>query len=363
MKKLNLLLLAVLIFIFPVKSQIGIIEDLLNIPIGSTETFLLNRTIDDATVLIEGYMNPLGTALGSGLNAGWYNTGKPHNFPGFDITFGGHTIMLPSASRTFSADFGYIYGNDLPTINGSSSGGQLVINPYENFGDEIDPQLGFIYDSVDPFANPEITMLETPGGGDWNNFFMPYIQASIGLVYDTELLFRYMPPISYSKMSANYWGMGIKHDFKQHIPVVKDLPFDASFLAAYSSLKSNANIYDDASIDFDVQAFNCNMILSKKIAILTAYAGVGYQHSTANLVFDGKWSYLNNNAQTVIQDNPINLSMGGVNGFKGTMGARIKLFLFTIHADYTLAEYNILTIGLGLNSDIGSKIIGGAIGK
>ena len=349
MKRLNILLLATMLFASQLKSQIGIIEDLLNVPIGSTETFLLNRTIDDATVLIEGYMNPLGTALGSGLNAGWYNTGKTHNFPGFDITFGGHTIMLPSSSRTFSPDFGYYYGNDLPTINGSSSGGQLVLNT-NDFGDEIDPLSSDV-------------LLETPGGGDWNNFFMPYIQASVGLVYDTELLFRYMPPISYSNISANYWGMGIKHDFKQHIPVVKDLPFDASFLAAYSSLKSNANIYDDASIDFDIQAFNCNMILSKKIAILTAYAGVGYQHSTANLVFDGKWSYLNNNAQQVIQDNPISLSIGGVNGFKGTMGARIKLFLFTIHADYTLAEYNIFTIGLGLNSDIGSKIIGGAIGK
>ena len=62
MKKLNILLLAAVLLIFPVKSQIGIIEDLLNVPIGSTETFLLNRTIDDATVLIEGYMNPLGTA-------------------------------------------------------------------------------------------------------------------------------------------------------------------------------------------------------------------------------------------------------------------------------------------------------------
>ena len=216
MKKLNILLAAVL-FISPVKSQIGIIEDLLNIPIGSTETFLLNRTIDDATVLIEGYMNPLGTAIGSGLNAGWYNTGKPHNFPGFDITFGGHTIMLPSSSRTFSADFGYSYGNDLPTINGSSSGGQLVLNS----------------DSFLNGTNPAV-MIETPGGGDWNNFFMPYIQASVGLVYDTELLFRYMPPISYSNMSANYWGIGIKHDFKQYIPIVEALPFDASFLAAYS---------------------------------------------------------------------------------------------------------------------------------
>ena len=341
MKKINILLLGAVLFIVPVKSQIGIIEDLFNIPIGSTEDFLLNQTIDNAKVLMEGYMWPLGTAMGAGLNAGWYNTGKPHNFPGFDITFGGHNIMLPSSSRTFSVDFGYAAGNNLPTINGSSNGGQLM------------------YPSVE---NPT-EIFNTPGGGDWENFFMPYIQASLGLVYDTELLFRYMPTILYSNMSTNYWGVGVKHDFKQYIPVVKELPFDASFLAAYSSLKSNYNIYDDASIDFDVQAFNCNLILSKKIAILTAYAGVGYQHSTANLVFDGMWRYLNNSAQEVIQDSPINLSVGGLNGFKGTMGARIKLFLFTIHADYTLAEYNIFTIGLGLNSDIGSKLIGGAIGK
>ena len=345
MKKLNILLLATILFTSQLKSQIEIIENLLDVPLGNTEKFLLNQTIDDAKLLIEGYMNPLGTALGSGLNTGWYNTAKPHNFPGFDITFGGHTIMLPSSSQTFSVNLNSgISGDDLPTINGSENSGTLI---YDN------PQLGL--------ANAG--ELDTPGGGDWNNFFMPYIQASVGLIYDTELLFRYMPPVAYSNMSANYWGMGIKHNFKQYIPVVETLPFDASFLAAYSSLKSNADIYDDASIDFDVQAFNCNLILSKKIAILTTYAGVGYQHSTANLVFDGNWSYLNNNLQEVIQDSPINLSLGGVNGFKGTIGARIKLFLFTIHADYTLAEYNIFTIGLGLNSDIGSKIIGGAIGK
>ena len=41
----------------------------------------------------------------------------------------------------------------------------------------------------------------------------------------------------------------------------------------------------------------------------------------------------------------------------------MKFLLFTIHADYTLAEYNIFTIGIGLNSDIGSRIVGGTIEK
>ena len=60
---------------------------------------------------------------------------------------------------------------------------------------------------------------------------------------------------------------------------------------------------------------------------------------------------------------PFNFSFGGVNGFKATMGARIKLLLFTIHVDWTKAEYDMFTIGIGLNSDIGSKLIGGTIDK
>ena len=338
MKKLNILLLAAVLLIFPVKSQIGIIEDLLNVPIGSTETFLLNRTIDDATVLIEGYMNPLGTALGSGLNAGWYNTGKPHRFPGFDITFGGHIISLPSESKSFTTNIANpVFSEEQPTINGGE--GDWLIS-----------------------------------GGDWNTFYMPYVQGSVGLIHKTELLFRYMPPISYSNLDANYWGLGIKHDFKQYVPIIGKLPFDVSFLAAYSSLKSNyeyewitpdgfsGDLPDVRNLDFDVQAFNCNVILSKKLAFITAYAGAGYQHSTSNLTFNGDWVY-SGASGPYMTDTPLNLSLGGVNGFKTNIGARLKFLLFTVHADYTVAEYNIFTIGIGLNSDIGSRIIGGTIEK
>ena len=116
------------------------------------------------------------------------------------------------------------------------------------------------------------------------------------------------------------------------------------------------------NLDFDVQAFNCNVILSKKLAFITAYAGAGYQHSTSNLTFNGDWMYTNQ-SETYMTDTPLNLSLGGVNGFKTNIGARLKFLLFTVHADYTVAEYNIFTIGIGLNSDIGSRIIGGTIEK
>ena len=59
--------------------------------------------------------------------------------------------------------------------------------------------------------------------------------------------------------------------------------------------------------------------------------------------------------------NPINLSLGNINGFKASIGARLKLLLFTMHIEWTKSEYNIFTIGFGLNSDLGSKLIGGSL--
>lgn len=339
MKKIKNLTLAIIIFPIFITAQIGIIDDIIDVPIDNVGHLIGLGLLDDTKTAVESYIEPLGKSIGTGLNAGWYNTGKPHRFPGFDITFGGHIISLPSESKSFTTNLtSPEFSEEQPTINGGE--GDWLIS-----------------------------------GGDWNTFYMPYFQGSVGLIHKTELLFRYMPPISYSNLNANYWGLGIKHDFKQYVPIIGKLPFDVSFLAAYSSLKSNYE-YDwitpndfsgdvnvpSRNLDFDVQAFNCNVILSKKLAFITAYAGAGYQHSTSNLTFNGDWVY-NGASGPYMSDSPLNLSLGGVNGFKTNIGARLKFLLFTVHADYTVAEYNIFTIGIGLNSDIGSRIIGGTIEK
>ena len=327
MKKLNILILLTILWSTQINGQSeGDQRVIPDIPIQNVYNWLfLGDDLDHSKTIIEKYMDPLGKSIGTGLNAGWYNTGKPHRFPGFDITIGGHVISLPSESQIFNT-----------TINFTNPNGTYSIEEHNTI------------------AN------------GWSTFYLPYAQGSIGLINKTELLFRYMPPITYSDITSNYWGIGVKHDFKQYVPIVGKLPFDLSFLAAYSNFKSNYNSYAydeyERNLNFDIQAFNCNIILSKKIAFITAYAGAGYQHSTSSLVLDG-YSLPSDDGFTYVQDPPLNLSLGGVNGFKTNIGARLKFLLFTIHADYTVAEYNIFTIGIGLNSDIGSRIIGGTIEK
>ena len=92
MKKNTILKLLFIVF-FQLTSQ----EQITNFVIGSSQ-----KLINDTEKLVEGYMSPVGKWFGSGLNAGWYNTAKPHQFPGFDVTAGFHVITPNTNSQFFN---------------------------------------------------------------------------------------------------------------------------------------------------------------------------------------------------------------------------------------------------------------------
>ena len=48
------------------------------------------------------YIRPIADGFSAGLNNGWYNTGKPHKFGGFDITISGNIVLIPESYKMFS---------------------------------------------------------------------------------------------------------------------------------------------------------------------------------------------------------------------------------------------------------------------
>src|SRR5882762_7039369 len=91
MKKNRLFLLLLLTMPFAVAAQ------------GDLDQ-LLKGSVADAKYLSEGYISPMMKAVGYGLNQGWYNTAKPHKFPGFDLTFSVSAVYVPSADKIFAVD-------------------------------------------------------------------------------------------------------------------------------------------------------------------------------------------------------------------------------------------------------------------
>jgi len=97
---------------------------------------------------------------------------------------------------------------------------------------------------------------------------------------------------------------------------------------------------------FESSAITVQGLISKKISVLTFYGGVGYNIANTKIALLGDYD-LDEDGTTDATD-PVSIK-ADANGFRTTVGMRLKLAVFTLHGDYTLQKYNTLTVGFGIN--------------
>ena len=336
MKKNRLLLLLLLSMPFAVAAQSGI-GDIINQGKAS---------VTDAKYLSEGYISPMMKAVGYGMNQGWYNTAKPHNFPGFDLTFSVNPVMVPSSDKIFQVDNSKMTSVYLSQdLNGGNPGPTGKGNIPTVMGKN---NVTTTYTSKTAVPGS----FNGPDGIGIGFIPMPTANLGIGLPKNTDLKVRFVPSVNLGKATSDkltgsfsLWGIGVMHDIKQWIPGVKALPFDLSGFFGYTSMKLSAGVdknQPNNKADFTVSATTIQALISKKLAILTVYAGVGYNMATTKLNVKGTYDF--NGAQ--VKD-PFALS-ATANGARATGGLRLKFGPLTFHGDYTLAKYKAMSLGVGI---------------
>lgn len=338
---------------------------------------LMRAGVDDVSTLIKAYTTPLFKGFGTGLNGGWYNTAKTHGLGRFDITFNLNLCLVPNVDKTYDASaLGFktlTLANPANKIGQTISGSLLPTN---------NPIYVLSLDNPttpDPTDKVEVANFSAPAGVSLPISGAPTLQASVGLIKNTEVMVRYMPSISLGDMDMGLMGFGLKHDIKQWIPVVSKLPFDMSAYFGYTKLnvdvaldlKADAGVtnqtgnngnYDPQSMNLETKATTFGLILSKKLLMLTFYGAANYQTSTTNVMLKGDFPV--NTLETRTGDpnqgskvvskvtNPVNFNVDGANGMSATLGARLKLLIMTIQAGYTFSAYPMATVGIGLNIDL-----------
>ena len=124
-----------------------------------------------------------------------------------------------------------------------------------------------------------------PGGLKTPALPVPIIQAGIGLIKKTSLDFRCMPFLLNIGDDINvkaYVGFGLKHDLLQWIPAIGNaIPMSLSIQAGYSALETELR-FANHDVSLKTQATTINLVASKKILILTGYAGVGFNSTKTN---------------------------------------------------------------------------------
>lgn len=307
---------------------------------------------EDANTILGNYISPFAKGFGYGMASGWYNTAKTHKPLGFDLTVTFNLAKAPEKDLFFTfmeSDYNNIkvLGNgtpDLPTIFGGETTERLQTEYTQN----VDGQ--------------DYTVSQTfnaPSGIDVDEFGgyvpVPMIQFGLGLVKNTDLKFRYIPTQKSEEdgYEIGLVGVGVMHDFKQWIPGLKQLPIDMSVFVGYTKLTTDFDLSDsdltrDGTASYNVKALTYQALVSKKLSVLTLYAGLGYNSVSSTIEMLGTYEIPTEEEVPIELVDPVNQNFDS-SGARATIGARLKLLILTIHADYTIQQYNTLTLGVGLS--------------
>lgn len=339
---------------------------LLNAQVRTFGTFLATGT-EDAEQLLEAYLSPYLNGFGASMTGGWYNTAKPHKLGGFDITLTANVAIAPSDALTFDV-------SDLDLVNLIPTDPDNTIAP-TIAGDNTDgPQMSYYYPEYD-FSQPAFTL--PPGTG--NKFIpSPMISAGIGLVKGTEIMGRFLPQIGNDKAKIGFWGVGLKHDVKQWIPGLEKVPvLNISVMGGYTRMKGHialdidpdaiglgsyysgpADVWDDQQMQLISSSFTGNLLVSADLPIVCFYGGIGFATTNTNLKMVGNYptiSGFDTSFDPIVdaEEDPIDIDVknqdGGATKARLNAGIRFKLGVLTIHFDYTRANYNVATAGLGIS--------------
>ena len=172
-------------------------------------------------------------------------------------------------------------------------------------------------------------------------------QLGIGIYKNTDVKIRWTPEIDLDGSGTfKLIGFGVLHDVKQWIPGLKLVPIEISAFAGYTNMKTEFFIDEDAGqrAELNVDALVIQGLVSKKFSILTVYGGLGYSRANTNFGLLGDFDIEGVDLPT----DPINFDFKA-SSLRATAGLRIKLAILTIHGDYTLQEYNTLTVGVGFS--------------
>ncbi|WP_425390612.1 DUF6588 family protein [Ekhidna sp.] len=311
----------------------------------------------DANQYLGAYTKSMMLSFNNGLSSGWYNTAKPHKLLGFDITASVNVANIPDDDRFF--DFNSRTWENLELASGSNIlptavGGETSSVLRIPASTEVAP--GVTYENDVTFnAPPGFDVEDFPIVG----FPVPAVQLGIGLPKGTELVVRYASDFGAAgdDGSFNIFGLGVKHDLKQWVPGLKQIPFDFSGFAAFNRLKAEY-VIDETSPEFQADglatlkasSFTVQGIVSKKLAIFTPYMGIGYNIASSSMDVAGDFTYTDTSSgQSATVTDPVALDFSGGSSPRVNLGLRMKLLILTIHTEYTIQKYNTFTAGLGLS--------------
>jgi hypothetical protein len=327
--------------------------------------------VDDAEIILKEYLRPYAHVLGCDLNAGWYNTARPHQLGGLDVTAKVSYARAPASLSTYNM-------NDLE-LNGKIDESTPVVAPTISGTQDVRPVVSYsqaVELSPGNVTNVEYARYTAPNGTGIDFFPLPMVQLTVGIPFGTDISTRFIPMVGYRDYGKiGLWGVGGRHSLSQWIPLLKGLEFlDIAIQGGYTRVTSMVHVvvkplasvdidpqpdynWDDQFVTQKVDGWTMNLISSQTLSVVTFYQGLGYASSLVTLFLEGHYPVhsvytegvnLGLTTYEILKD-PVHMEFRNFNNLRLNLGVRLKLGVFTLHYDFTHTLYATHSVGMGVS--------------
>lgn len=335
---------------------------------------LVRSGVDDSNLLMKSYLEPYVNGFGANLNTGWNNSARPYKKFGFDLRINAAIAFIPTSDEFFDIgalqsqfqEVEVLNGVDFtPTVAGESDTRAIIGRTFTN------PSTG---------QQEELFSFELPDGTGFGYAPTPMVQATVGLIKDTDISLRLVPTVNTPDVDGqvSLFGIGAKHGLNQWIPGGDLLPVDLSVQVGYTKFdfniqaevnpetgsdiynSFNASEWEGQEIVLKSSGYTANLLVGKSIPIVSVFGGVGFQSSTTDIAANGSYPLTvpneNYNPTTRPEPkavesvtDPIDISVEGSNSVHALAGFRVRFGFIAISGSYTLSNYPVANVGVGLS--------------
>lgn len=335
---------------------------------------LLRSGVEDSNLLLENYLKPYTSGFGANLNTGWNNSARPYKKFGFDIRINAAFAVIPASDNFFNVadlepqfqQIEFLSGSGItPTIAGESDERAIIGKMFTN------PATG---------QPEELFSVQLPDGTGFGYAPSPMVQATVGLIKDTDVSLRLVPTVGTPSVDGevSLFGFGAKHGLNQWIPGGALFPVDLSVQFGYTKFsfdvqtdvqpQSGTDIYnpydssewENQEVALESSGYTANLLIGKSLPVLSVFAGVGFQSSTTDISANGSYPVTVPNEEYRPTTNPrpkaveaivdpLSISVDGDNSVHALAGFRVRLGFIAVSGSYTLSDYPVANVGVGLS--------------
>jgi hypothetical protein len=188
----------------------------------------LERLADEMLFLADEFAGPAAEGAAYQAGAGWFTSATALEPWQVEVSFQGNALIVPSNRQTFT-----VSNNDFKNVHQDGGAAVLSILGDDNaivptaFGGTTDVKYGFEFAG----ENYEFGAFQ---GADKSVLAYPFVQASVGLPYETEFAARFLPQLTVDGVSFSTYGLAVKHNFTQYFKFNRKDDIQAAAIIAYN---------------------------------------------------------------------------------------------------------------------------------